>query len=68
MVKEVKELRSKSIEELQEELEAARTELRGARIKMLTSGSVENIPNIKNLRRRIARILTMIKEKELGKA
>jgi len=68
MVKEVKELRGKSLEELREELEAARTELRNAGIKIITTGRGENMPSIRNLRRRIARILTIMKEKEIGRS
>ncbi|MCS7146293.1 MAG: 50S ribosomal protein L29 [Nitrososphaerota archaeon] len=65
MVKEVKQLREKSLEELDEELEAARTELRNVKIKLSMAGQGENTANIRNLRKRIARIMTIMKEKQL---
>lgn len=68
MVKEVRQLREKSLEELREELEASRTELRNIKIRLSMAGPNENTANIRNLKRRIARLLTIIKEKELAKS
>jgi ribosomal protein L29 len=67
MVREVRELREKSVDELREELEAARTELRNLKVKLSMAGQGENTSNIRNLKRRIARILTILKEKQLEK-
>lgn len=67
MVKEVRELREKSVDELKEELEAARTELRNLRVKLSLTGQGESTSNIRNLKRRIARILTILNEKQLEK-
>ncbi|GBC71509.1 50S ribosomal protein L29 [Candidatus Calditenuaceae archaeon HR02] len=67
MVREVKELREKSVDELREELDAARTELRNLKVKLQMAGQGENTSNIRNLKRRIARILTILNEKQLEK-
>jgi ribosomal protein L29 len=67
VVREVKELRDKSEEELRRELEEARTELRNVRMKIATGSAEVGTATIGNLRRRIARILTILGEKERAK-
>jgi ribosomal protein L29 len=67
VVREVKELRDKSEEELRRELEEARTELRNVRMKIATGSAEVGTATIRNLRRRIARILTIRGEKERAK-
>jgi len=66
MVREVKRLRGMGLEELKGELESARTELRNLRMKLHTIGPSEIKANTRDIRRRIARILTIIREKELA--
>lgn len=62
MVKEVKELRQKSSEELLDELDRLRSELILLRSK--TSGAgMEKTALIRNTRKRIARILTILRER-----
>jgi len=61
-VKEVKELRQKSSEELLDELDRLRSELILLRSK--TSGAgMEKTALIRNTRKRIARILTILRER-----
>ncbi|MEM4199861.1 MAG: 50S ribosomal protein L29 [Nitrososphaerota archaeon] len=67
MVREVRELREKSVDELRAELDIARIELRNLIIKLSMAGQGENTASIRNLKRRIARISTILKEKELEK-
>ncbi|MEM0381612.1 MAG: 50S ribosomal protein L29 [Nitrososphaerota archaeon] len=67
MVREVRELREKSVDELRAELDTARIELRNLIIKLSMAGQGENTASIRNLKRRIARISTILKEKELEK-
>ncbi len=61
-MKEVKELRQKSSEELLDELDRLRSELILLRSK--TSGAgMEKTALIRNTRKRIARILTILRER-----
>lgn len=63
MVREVKELRKKSSEELLEELERLRAELILTRSKTAAGGGLEKTALIRNTRKRIARILTILRER-----
>ena len=65
-MKALKELRSKSDRELIEELQELRTELRNIRTKIKSGGAVENSGQVKNMRRTIARILTILNERKRG--
>lgn len=67
MIKELKELREKSNEELISELESLRAEYRDLRTKIDMGGAVEKPAMARKIRRRIARILTILKEREIGK-
>ena len=58
----VKELRGKSVEELNEELVAAKKELFNLRFQNATN-QLDNTSRIKEVRRNIARIQTVITEK-----
>jgi len=61
-VKEVKDLRQKSNEELLDELDRLRSEL--ILLRSRTSGvGIEKTALIRNTRKRIARILTILKER-----
>lgn len=62
MVKEVKELRQKNNEELLDELDRLRAELVLLRSKVGGAG-MEKTALIRNTRKRIARILTILKER-----
>jgi large subunit ribosomal protein L29 len=57
----VKELRGKSVEELNEELVAAKKELFNLRFQNATN-QLDNTSRIKEVRKNIARIQTMITE------
>ena len=59
----VKELRGKSVEELNEELVAAKKELFNLRFQNATN-QLDNTSRIKEVRKNIARIQTIITEKE----
>ena len=63
MVREVKELREKSSEELISELDRLRAELVLIRSKTVAGGGLEKTAQIRNMRRRIARILTILRER-----
>ncbi len=64
-MKEVKELRQKSSEELLDELDRLRSELILLRSK--TSGAtMEKTALIRNTRKRIARILTILRERGIN--
>lgn len=65
-MKALKELRSKSDQELIEELQELRTELRNLRTKIQSGGAVENSAQVKNIRKTIARILTILNERKRG--
>ncbi|RLG03124.1 MAG: 50S ribosomal protein L29, partial [Thaumarchaeota archaeon] len=59
MVREVRELREKSTEELIGELDRLRAELILLRSRSVAGGGLEKTAQIRNMRRRIARILTI---------
>ena len=59
----VKELRGKSVEELNQELVAAKKELFNLRFQNATN-QLDNTSRIKEVRRNIARIQTLITETE----
>jgi len=63
VVKEVRELREKSEEELISELDRLRAELILLRSRTVAGGGLEKTAQIRNVRRRIARILTILKER-----
>lgn len=65
-MKALKELRSKSDEELIEELQELKTELRNLRTKIRSGGAVEKPGQIRNIKRTIARILTILQERRRG--
>lgn len=65
-MKALKELRSKSDQELLEELQDLRTELRNLRTKTMSGEAVENSGQVRNLKRTIARILTILNERKRG--
>ncbi|MEM2282111.1 MAG: 50S ribosomal protein L29 [Candidatus Hadarchaeales archaeon] len=61
------ELRGMSIGEMKEKLRELREELSRERARTAAGGSTENPMRIRELRRAIARVLTVIKEEELRK-
>ena len=63
----VKELNNKSVDELNNELVAAKKELFNLRFQHVT-GQLENPVKMRELKRDIARVKTIIREKELAKA
>ncbi|RLG06767.1 MAG: 50S ribosomal protein L29 [Thaumarchaeota archaeon] len=63
MVREVRELREKSTEELISELDRLRAELILLRSRTVAGGGLEKTAQIRNMRRRIARILTILRER-----
>lgn len=63
MVK-ARELREKSNEELKEELKKLRVELFNLRFQLMTGG-LTNPHRIRSVRKDIARILTILREREL---
>ena len=63
MVREVRELREKSTEELMGELDRLRAELILLRSRSVAGGGLEKTAQIRNMRRRIARILTILRER-----
>lgn len=65
MVKEVRELRERSNEELISELDRLRAELALIRSKTSAGGGLEKTAQIRNIRKRIARILTILRERGL---
>lgn len=62
-MREVRELREKSSEELISELDRLRAELALTRSKTSAGGGLEKTAQIRNMRRRIARILTILRER-----
>ena len=58
-----KDLRDKTTDELNEELNTLRAELLKARLE-LHSRQLENTASIKNAKRSISKVLTILKEKE----
>jgi len=67
VIKELKELRSMSNEELIKELNNLRAEYRNLMTKIATGGAVEKPTRARNIRRRIARILTILRERGVRK-
>ncbi len=67
MIKELKELRSMSNEDLLKELDNLRAEYRNLMTKIATGGAVEKPARARNIRRRIARILTILRERGVKK-
>ena len=63
MTVKARDLRDLSDNELQEQLKERRDDLIAFRLQM-TTGSVENVRAARNARRDIARILTVIRERE----
>jgi len=64
----VKEIRDMSTEERMEKLDELKTELLRLKIMVKAGGTVENPARIKELRKVIARILTIENEQKLGAA
>lgn len=64
--KELKELRVKSVAELENEVKELKTELFKLRFQLATN-QLDNPLKIKEVKRDIARVKTLIKEKELNK-
>jgi large subunit ribosomal protein L29 len=60
----VKEIREMSMEERRRKLEELRAELTRLKAMVRAGGSIENPGRIKELRRTIARILTVMREEE----
>lgn len=65
--KHKEELRGKSVEDLRQVLVDAKEELFNLKFQRAT-GNLENHRNIRRAKREIARIHTVIREKELGAA
>jgi large subunit ribosomal protein L29 len=62
------EIRSMSLDEMVEKLKEFRGELARARATAAAGGSLENPARMRELKRAVARILTLIKEKQRGGA
>lgn len=62
----IKELRAMSDKELEEKLNELSLELMLLREKIKAGGAVENSGKIREIKRTIARILTIKRERELG--
>lgn len=62
------EIRSMNLEEMLEKLKEFRGELARARATAAAGGSMDNPARMRELKRAIARILTIIKEKQKGGA
>ncbi len=60
------EIRDMNIEEMRAKLRELRSELARARATAAAGGSLENTARIRELRRAIARVLTIMKEKQKG--
>ncbi|MBI4651450.1 50S ribosomal protein L29 [Candidatus Desantisbacteria bacterium] len=61
----IQALRDMSFEELSKELESTRAKLFGLKCQQLVGGGTSNTHNIKDLRRKIARIFTVLTENKL---
>jgi len=57
------EIRDMNVEEMRSKLRELRTELARARATVAAGGSLDNPARIRELRRTIARVLTIMKEK-----
>lgn len=62
----MRELRERSSEELKEQLIELTSELRQMRTKVAAGGQVTKSSRIRDVRRRIARINTVLRYRELG--
>lgn len=62
--KELIQLRKKSVKDLTVEAQKLREELSKAHIE-LAVGNVKNVRQVKNLRRDLAQILTILREKQI---
>ena len=62
------EIRSMNIDEMKEKLKEFRRELGRARATAAAGGSLDNPARIRELKRAVARILTIIKERQRGGA
>ena len=60
-----KELRKLSISDLQKKLKDLKLQLMKLRIKQHVEGALENLMAIRTTKRNIARVLTIIREKQL---
>jgi large subunit ribosomal protein L29 len=67
MGRKAMELREKTNEELMEELKKLRSELFNLRVQQ-TTGGLTNPHRLKEIRKDIARILTILRERELKKS
>ena len=61
---DIKKLQKKTVADLQKDLEAAREELRTLKFD-LAAGKVKNISKATEIRKKIARILTFMKQKAI---
>ncbi len=68
MILRPSEIRDMNVEEMRAKLRELQVELARARATAAAGGSLENPARIRELRRTIARILTIIKEKQKGGA
>jgi len=66
LVKEVAELRKLSDEELREKLDELWAELRQIKTEIHMGGAVAKPSRARQVRKTIARILTILRERELG--
>ena len=64
---EIDDIRAMSDEDLQKELNSTRRELMNLRFRVATM-QLPNVNEIRKARKRIARILTVIRERELAKS
>ena len=64
---EIDDVRAMTDEELEEELESTHRELMNLRFRVATM-QLANVNEIKKARRRIARIKTIVRERELAKS
>lgn len=62
------DFRSMSLEDLKKELHSSSEEVRKARFQFAVTRSLENPKSIRNHKKRIAQVLTVIREKELSAA
>lgn len=62
----MRELRERSSEELKEQLTELTSELRQMRTKVAAGGQVTKSSRIRDVRRRMARIKTVLRYRELG--
>jgi large subunit ribosomal protein L29 len=63
-IKDIKELHEKSVDELKKLLQDNRKELLTSRLD-LTRGTLKNSSSLTNIRKTIAQVLTVLREKEL---